>query len=475
MNKTSDKQDSAIWDVAIVGGGSAGYAAARTATAEGLKTVVIEGGADVGGLCILRGCMPSKALLYAAEILHLARSAGTWGLSVPKVGFDFSAVMARKEAMIDDFAQYRRKQLTSGKFKFIRANARFIDSHTLELNGGKEAPAHIKAKHFVVCTGSVVAPPPLPSLNDTGFITSDEALSLRVLPPSLIILGGGLVGTELAQFFCRFGVEVTLVQRSMHLLSGFDADAAAVLEKVLRRDGVTVCAGTKLLEAFRQGKEKGVTIRHRGRRKRLQAAEILLALGRWPATAGLGLETAGVDTEDGRIRSNAAMQTSAPHIYTAGDCTGPHEIVHIGIEQGEIAAHNIAHSGRPRNINYRLLTCVVFTDPQVAVVGLTEKDALRRGIPYLAATHPFPEHGKSMIMEARDGFVKLLADPASGEILGGACTGPLGGELIHEIIAAMSKRMTVEELAAMPHYHPTLAEIWTYPASELAERCQARR
>ena len=475
MSRTSSKADSAIWDVAIVGGGSAGYAAARTAVAEGLKTVVIEGGADLGGLCILRGCMPSKALLYAAEVLHLARSAGTWGLSVPKVGFDFAAVMARKEAMIDDFAQYRRKQLTSGKFKFIRARARFIDAQTLELNSGKEAPAQIKAKHFVLCTGSVVAPPPLPSLQETGFITSDDALSLRGLPPSLIILGAGLVGTELAQFFCRFGVQVTLVQRSMHLLSGFDTDAATVLEKVLRREGVTVCTGTKLLEAFRQGKEKGVTVRHRERKKRFQAAEILLALGRRPATSGLALEKAGVDTEDGRIRANAAMQTSAPHIYAAGDCTGPHEIVHIGIEQGEIAAHNIARPDQRRNIDYRLLTSVVFTDPQVAVVGLTEKDAMQRGIPYHAATHPFPEHGKSMIMEATEGFVKLLADPASGEILGGACTGPLGGELIHEIIAAMYKRMTVEELAAMPHYHPTLAEIWTYPASELAERRLAKR
>jgi pyruvate/2-oxoglutarate dehydrogenase complex dihydrolipoamide dehydrogenase (E3) component len=477
MSRTSSTQNPAIWDVAIVGGGSAGYAAARTAAREGLKTVVIEGGDEVGGLCILRGCMPSKALLYAAEVLHLARSAGTWGLSVPKVDFDFPAVMARKEAMVNDFAQYRRQELTSGKFKFIRANAHFLDPHTLELNNARQkaAPARVQAKHFILCTGSVVAPPPLPALRETGFITSDEALSLRTLPPSLIVLGGGLVGTELAQFFGRFGVRVTLVQRSAHLLSGFDADAAAVLERVLRREGMTVCAGTELLEAFRRGNEKGIILRHCGRKKRIQAAEILLALGRLPATAGLGLEKAGVNTEDGRILASAAMQTSAPHIYAAGDCTGPYEIVHIGIEQGEIAAHNVAHPDRPRIIDYRLLTRIVFADPQVAVVGLTEKDAQRRKIPYLAASHLFSDHGKSMIMEATDGFVKLLADPASGEILGGACAGPLGGELIHEIIAAMYKRMTVEELAAMPHYHPTLAEIWTYPASELAERRQAGR
>ena len=200
----------------------------------------------------------------------------------------------------------------------------------------------------------------------------------------------------------------------------------------------------------------------------VSAEEILFALGRQPDTASLNLDQAGVVTEHGRVVANAFMQTSAPHIYAAGDCTGPHEIVHLAVQQGEIAAWNIARSGRPRKINYRLLISVVFTEPQVAFVGLTEKDAKARGIPSLAASYPFNDHGKSLIMEAKDGFVKLLAERKSGEILGGACVGPAGGELIHEIVMAMAKRMTVQELAATPHYHPTLAEIWTYPAEELA-------
>jgi pyruvate/2-oxoglutarate dehydrogenase complex dihydrolipoamide dehydrogenase (E3) component len=470
VNQAKSELKPAPWDLAVVGGGSAGYAAARAAAAEGLRTVVIEGGDEVGGLCLLRGCMPSKALLYAAEVLHLARAAGTWGLSVPRAGFNFKAVMARKKAMIADFARCRRGELTTGNFKFIRALARFVDPHTLALSGAKgDAPALLRARHFILCTGSVVAPPPLPGLEEIGFLTSDEALALRQLPRSLIVLGGGPVGVELAQFFCRFDVEVTLIQRSEHLLSGFDADAAVVLEKVLRREGVKLWTGTKLLEALRAGREKGVAIQQGGRKRRVVAREILLALGRAPATGGLGLEKAGVETESGRIRTNAEMQTSAAHIYAAGDCTGPHEIVHLAVEQGEIAAHNIARPRRKRAMDYRLLTMVVLTDPQVAAVGLTEKEARRRNIPYLAASYPFAEHGKALLMAATDGFVKLLADPVSGEILGGACAGPLGGELIHEIIAAMRQRMTVEELAAMPHYHPTLAEIWSYPASELAQ------
>jgi pyruvate/2-oxoglutarate dehydrogenase complex dihydrolipoamide dehydrogenase (E3) component len=164
------------------------------------------------------------------------------------------------------------------------------------------------------------------------------------------------------------------------------------------------------------------------------------------------------------------MQSNLPHIYAVGDCTGRHEIVHIAVQQGEVAGYNVAHPDRMKEMNYRLLTEVIFTEPQVAAVGLTEKKAKRRNIAYLAASYPFNDHGKSLIMEAKDGFVKLLADPVTGEMIGGCCVGPYGGDLIHEIIAAMYKRMTVHELAAMPHYHPTLAEIWTYPAEELAEK-----
>ena len=469
------------YDVAILGGGSGGYAAARTASGADLKTIVIEGGEEVGGLCILRGCMPTKALLYAAEVMHLASHSEPWGIHSGKVGFDFKKVMARKNALIKDFADYRREQLTGGKFNFIRANARFLDAHTLELISPHPASGHplpawrgegrsrrITAKNFIIATGSNVAPPPLPSLREVGYLKSDDALALKRLPKSLIVLGGGAIACELAQFFARFGVKVTLIQRSEHILKEFDTDAGIEIEKVFRRKGIKIFTGTKLIGAKRTGKLKTISFEYNGGAASASAEEILFALGRVPNTASLALEKAGVATDNGRIAANELMQTSAPHIYTAGDCTGPHEIVHIAVQQGEIAAYNIANPKTSRRMDYRLLISVVFTEPQVAFVGLTEKEAKARGIPYLTASYPFNDHGKSLIMEAKDGFVKLLAEPKSGEILGGACVGPVGGELLHEIVAAMAKRMTVQELAAMPHYHPTLAEIWTYPAEELA-------
>ena len=453
------------FDVAIIGGGSGGYAAARTTATAGLKTVVIEGGKEVGGLCILRGCMPTKALLYAAEIMHLASHPEAWGIR-SEVTFDFAKVMARKDAMVKCFADYRTEQLNSGKFEFIRAMAHFVDPHTVELSTGRK----LTAKHFILATGSSVAPSPLPQLNEAGYLTSDTALELTRLPRSLVVLGGGAVALEFAQFFARFGVKVTLIQRSPHVLHEMDADAAAVVEEVLRREGITVYTSTKLTDARQLGNLKEVFFEHEGETKRVLAEDIFFALGLIPNVAPLALEKIGVQLEFGRIVANKHMQTTVPHIYAAGDCTGLHEIVHIAIQQGEAAANHIVNSTTAKPMDYRLLTEVIFTDPQVATVGLTEKSADVRNIPYIAAKYPFNDHGKSLIMEAKDGYVKLLADPQTGEINGGACVGPMGGELIHEIITAMYKRMTVHELANMPHYHPTLAEIWSYPAEELA--CQ---
>ncbi|HEV8543753.1 MAG TPA: NAD(P)/FAD-dependent oxidoreductase [Verrucomicrobiae bacterium] len=460
----------AEYDVAIIGGGSGGYAAARTCAVGGLKTVVLEGGKEVGGLCILRGCMPTKALLYSAEVLHLVRSAMLFGVHPRDICFDAREMVARKDRLIREFAQYREEQLESKRFDFIRANASFKDPHTVHLSTGSE----LRARNFVIATGSTVAPSPLKALNEVGYITSDDALLMEELPKSMIILGGGAVAVEFAQYFCRLGVRVTLVQRSEHILKEEDIDAAAVIETVFRREGMTVFTGTNLENAWVEDGLKWVSFRHQGQMVSIGAEEILFGLGRIPNIAGLKLPNAGVLASLGRFLVNSEMQTNVPHIYAAGDCTGLHEIVHIAIQQGEIAAHNILHPNQRRHMDYRLLTSVVFTEPQVGRVGLTEKEAQREKIPYLADSYPFKDHGKSMLMNATDGFVKLLADPKSGEILGGCCVGPFGGELIHEIIAAMCKRMNVWELAAMPHYHPTLAEIWTYPADELAAQIQSQ-
>jgi pyruvate/2-oxoglutarate dehydrogenase complex dihydrolipoamide dehydrogenase (E3) component len=363
----------------------------------------------------------------------------------------------------------------------VRANARFVEAHTLELlplpigwderrDENSKTVRTLAAKYFVIATGSKIAPSPVECIDGSNCLDSDTALKLTRLPKSIIVLGGGATACEFSQFFQRFGVKVTLIQRSSHVLHDFDSDAASELEKVFRREGMTVYTGTKIIDSRKVGSQKEVIFECDGKPVRVRAEEIFYGLGRIPNTDSLGLDKIGVATDCSRIVTNHFMETNLPHIYAVGDCTGRHEIVHIAVQQGEVAGHNVAHPDRMKEMNYRLLTEVVFTEPQIAAVGLTEKKAKKRNIPYLAASYPFNDHGKSLIMEAKDGFVKLMADPVTGEIIGGCCVGPYGGDLIHEIIAAMYKRMTVHELAAMPHYHPTLAEIWTYPAEELAEK-----
>jgi pyruvate/2-oxoglutarate dehydrogenase complex dihydrolipoamide dehydrogenase (E3) component len=450
------------FDTVVLGGGSAGYAAARTLAAGGARTAVVDGAPELGGLCILRGCMPTKALLHAAELRQAIREAEHWGIQAGEVRIDTSRLFGRKDFLIRDFAGYRQGQLADGRFELLRATARFVAPHRLLLGDGRT----VEADHFVLATGSVIAPPPIPGLAEAQPWTSDSALLDQPLPKSLIVFGGGAVALEFSQFFARLGTRVTVIQRGPHLMSDFDVDVADEVAKAFRREGIEVWTGTRVPEVSRT--EAGVTVRFEqaGLLREVVAAEVFHGLGRRPNTAKLGLELAGVELDGHRIRTDAAQRTTVPHIFAAGDCCGPFEVVHLAIQQGEVAASNIL--GRDRAMDYRLAMGVVFTEPQAAQVGLSERAALEAGRQFRKATYPFNDHGKSMILGAQEGFVKLITDAGTGEILGGACVGPQGGELIHEVAVAMSARMTAAQFAAVPHYHPTLAEIWTYPAEELA-------
>lgn len=449
------------YDVIVVGGGSAGYAAARTATHFGAKTAVVECG-PIGGLCILRGCMPTKAILRSSEVMALMRRAREFGLRASKLRARLDEIKRRKMRLVKSFAAYRKRQLQNAKFDFLIGAARFLDPHTIKV-GGRQ----LRAKSFIVTTGSVPARVPIPGLEKTGYWTSDDALEQTKLPQSLIVLGGGPVALEFAQFFQRLGTQVTLIQRSPHVLSHADPDLAEVIEKRFRDEGMTVFTDTRLLKVFRRGSQKFVEFFHKGARHTVGGREILEGLGRVPNIRSLGLERAGVQISNGRFETNLRQQTNVPHIYAAGDVSGPYEIVHIAIQQGEIAAWNATHRSK-RAMDYRTKAEVVFTDPQIATVGLHEREARARKVPYLKATYPFNDHGKSLIMGEPDGFVKVLANPRTGEIIGGQIVGPEGGDLIHELIALMHLRGTVFDLASMPHYHPTLAEILSYPGEELA-------
>ncbi|WP_414661442.1 dihydrolipoyl dehydrogenase family protein [Horticoccus sp. 23ND18S-11] len=459
------------YDFVAIGGGSAGFNAARVAVSLGLKTAVIDGARDLGGLCILRGCMPSKTLLYMADVLHLAQKAKTFGLKIPSARADMKAIHARKKKIIAEFADYRVKALEAGRFDLIRAHAEFVDAHTLALSNGNR----VRAKHILIGTGSKVSVPPVPGLADVPFWTSDEVLDLDFIPKSVIVLGGGIVACELAQFLNRIGTRVTLVQRSANILRDHSPGASTVVQKAFVDEGVELFAGTQLQQVRHDRHGFGVEFIHDGKIVRRRAAHLFNALGRDANTAPLKLAAAGVDTRpNGQIITNRWQQSTAPHIYAAGDCSGPAEIVHIAIQQGELAARHAAKVKGIKPVDYSLLLNVVFTDPQLATIGRLEDDLDASGTPYLTASYPFNDHGKSILMDANYGYVKVIAEPKRGRILGAEIVGKDAGELIHAFSGPLAMKATVFDLLRAPWYHPTLAEIVTYPLEEIAEKIEAR-
>ncbi len=449
-------------DIIIIGGGSAGYAAARTAQAEGADVGIVDQG-PLGGLCILRGCMPTKAILRSSDIAALIRRAPEFGLHSPNFQANLAAIIDRKNRLIKEFAEDRIHALRDPRFTLYQEHAHFVSPKTIQ--AGRH---QLSAKAFIIATGSVIARIPLPGLEEAGYLTSDEALELHSAPESMIVLGGGPVALELAQFFSRIGVNITLLQRSGHVLSDSDEDLARPVETHLQAEGMNLYTNTQIRDVSTSGKQKTVHFRHEDQMKHVTATSILQALGRRPNIDGLNLEAAQVAHQTNAILVNKAMRTSQPHIFAVGDVNGGYEIVHIAIEEGEIAGWNAVHPNQsPKHFDSRLKTQVVFTDPQVASVGLSERECLDRQLPYLVASYPFNDHGKSLCLGETYGHVKVLCDPQSGEILGGHIVGPEASELIHELIAIMYFRGTVHDLLRIPHYHPTLAEILTYPAEEL--------
>jgi pyruvate/2-oxoglutarate dehydrogenase complex dihydrolipoamide dehydrogenase (E3) component len=461
------------FDFVVVGGGSAGYAAARTAADEGLRTAVIDGSDELGGLCILRGCMPSKTLIESANRLQEMREAPEFGLRVRDVGFDGAKIIERKRRLISEFAKYRAEQLESGKFELIRGHARFNspDEAVVRLRGGGEQT--LRAKSILVATGSVIRHPGIPGLTEAQPLTSDDVLDNEHPPKSLLVLGAGPVALEMAHYHRALGAEVTVVQRSKRILSSMDYDIADAVQRGMERHGTKFVTGCRIVGAGTSSRGKWVRVAHHDREETLEADEILLALGRDPATAGLDLAAAGLDIAPGHpLATSDTQQTAVPTIFGAGDVTGKLEIVHIAIEQGEIAARNAARllhgDDNLETIDYRLRLFAVFTQPEAAMVGLTEREAAELGLDFAAATYPFDDHGKSMVHGKTDGFVKLIANRQTGELLGGAVVGPHASELIHEVVVALRYHATAAQFLKIPHYHPTLSEIWTYPAEELA-------
>ena len=458
------KTDSTHFDGIVIGGGSGGYAAARTLREQKSRVAIIDSAKELGGLCILHGCMPSKTLLYAGEILHLAQKGADFGLDISTPRADMPALNKRKRHIIQEFADYRQGQLQDQRFTLYRQQAHFVGPHTLALDDG----TLLTADHFFIATGSQVAWPDIAGLKNPKVWTSQDVLDLDFVPEQVTILGGGIVACELAQFLNRIGSQVTLIQRSSQLLKEFSPAASTCVKKAFLDEGIRVYTDTQLqaVQALPDGFQ--VEFMQQGHRHQIESEYVLNALGRIPNTAALNLAAAGIECHaNGHVRCSETQQTTNPQVYACGDVCGPHAIVHTAIMQGETAA-NHALQRNPRPVDYSGLVTVAFTDPQVATAGYTEANLIAQNIEYLAADYPFDDHGKSILMEALYGYVKVFCD-RQGQVLGAECVGKDAGELIHAMAVAIQLKARVQDLIKVHWYHPTLSEIWAYPLEEIAE------
>ncbi len=445
----------AEFDVAVVGGGPGGYVAAIRAAQLGRSVCLIEKD-QLGGTCLNRGCIPTKALVASAQALEMARRLAEFGVETGgdgEVRARFDKMVARKNQVVARLRAGIGFLLKKNKVTVIAGVGRIAGPGRVEVEA-KDGPAEVKARDIIIATGS--KPVIFPSFGYDGrtVITSDEALDFQDVPESLLIVGGGVIGCEFAFIFSSLGSRVTVVDIMPTVLPMEDPDSAAAVAASLKKRGVVVRTGVKIERIALEGDGAVATL---DSGERLAASRVLLSVGRKANSEGIGLEDAGVEIgKRGEVVVNDQMATNVPGIYAIGDVVGKVMLAHVASAQGIVAAQNIA--GADRRMSYAAVPSAIFTSPEVASVGLNERQAKEEGFDVRVGKFPFTASGKALAMGEPEGFVKIIADASTDRILGIHIVGPHATELIPEPTVAVRMRMTVGEFAKTIHAHPTLAE-----------------
>lgn len=450
------------FDVVVIGSGSAGFAAASKIAQSGFKVAIVEKD-QLGGDCPNRACVPTKVLLRAAEFISLLKTARNFGLEVPEFNINWERLMAYKQNIIKELTGDRLYNILERRgISLFKGTASFLSPQELAVDGEK-----VKANKFILATGSRPAIPHIEGLKETGFITSDEAVNLSELPPTIIILGGGPVAVEFAQIFSLFDVKVTLLEKGDRILPREDLEISQHLQEYLKEQHVKVLTGVESYAVTKVGTRKAVHFTQGKKQQVLAADEILVATGRQPAILDLNLPAAGVEFNERGVKVNRYLQTSAPHIWAAGDVTGQLLYTHVATYQGNLVGYNVV-AEKPEAVSLTVVPRTTFSEPEIASVGLTETEAAKLGYRYQAGDLPIRYLGKSLIMGERRGLIKLLAEAKTGKIIGCHIIAPFASELIHEVAVAMQTGLTIDDIADTIHAYPSIAEGLAAVASELA-------
>ena len=442
--------------LAVIGGGPGGYVAAIRAAQLGAEVTLIEKNA-MGGTCLNVGCIPTKALIHSADLYHeIQKDAAKNGILVGEVSIDFAAMQKRKQTVV--------KQLVNGVGGLMGANGIQVIKGTAKMKGAAEVEVEtaegtesLSFDKVLIASGSVPSVVPIPGHDLDGVVDSTGALNFKEIPKSLCIIGGGVIGIEMAHVYQRLGTKVTIVEMLPDILMNLDTDITAPIKKLFKKNKVDILLETKVgsIEKTEEGLLVNMTDKE-GTAKSVTAEKVLMCVGRKPQTAELGLEEIGVATERGRIVVDENYQTNVENLYAIGDCIGGIMLAHVASAEGIAAIEKMM--GQESPINFRTVPSCVYTSPELSGVGLTEKEAIAKGVNYEVGKFPLVGNGKSLIIGETSGLVKIIADKETGEVLGMHMCGPNATELIVEGALAIHKKATVEDLLATVHAHPSVGE-----------------
>lgn len=460
--------------IIIIGAGPGGYETALLAAKRGVEVILIESG-NVGGTCLNEGCIPTKSFCRNAEVLDGLQNASEFGLTGLSYGFDFKAVVSRKNAVVEQLRGGVEGLLGHKLITLVHGKAYFKDEHTVAVipSSGDAGESLYTADFIMIATGSVSASLPVPGADLPGILTSREILDIEDVPSSLCVIGGGVIGLEFASIFRSFGSEVTVLEYCKDILPRFDTDLSKRLKQSLGKRGIEIetqaqVTGIETVSSS-EGMRYRVAFTKKGKDGSIVADKVLMAVGRKANFAGLGLETAGIAVGRRGVTVNEYMQTNVPHIYAIGDVNGLMMLAHAATFQGIVALDHIM--GLENNIDLSVMPAAVFTSPEAACVGMTEEECKEAGMPVKCLKSFFRANGKAVTMGETDGFCKVIvaAEPKEGSepipghvpgrVLGCHLFGPHASDIVQEACALITRGTTVEEFAGIIHTHPTLTEV----------------
>jgi len=439
------------YDVVVIGGGAAGLTVATGSVKFGLKVALIEK-EKLGGDCLYYGCVPSKTLIHSAKVASLIKRSEEFGLNKTILSFDFNKVINHVWDTIniigehDDPDRFREMGVD-----VIFGQPRFISNKGIEIDGKR-----FVSKKFVISTGSRSFTPPIEGINETGFLTHVDVFHLKELPESIAVIGAGPIGLELSQAFSRFGSEVSVIEMMDRVLPIEDEDISKELEKYLSEEGIKFFTSTKVVKVYKENDKKIIIAKKDVEEIKLEVDEILVAVGRTPNTEGLNLEAAGVEYNNKGIKVNKNLRTTAKNIWACGDVAGPYLFTHMAEYQAGIVLRN-ALLKLAAKVDYSVVPWTTFTDPEVAHVGITEREANNKGIKYKVYKKHFSDVDRAVTEVEGIGFIKIITTGWKGRIIGAHIIGPNAGELLPELALAVKNEMTVKDISSVIHVYPTLA------------------